>query len=117
MLELDETQTAELHTGGTEVMILPLAGGGTVECGGTTFELAQRNSVFDGPSDMVYLGIEQEYRIAGEGRFAICGARAKTSFPTAVSRLPTSPWSCGAQATAAGRYTTSARQGYSRPTR
>ena len=30
---------------------------------------------------MVYLGIEQEYRITGEGRFAICGARAKRSFP------------------------------------
>ena len=81
VIELDDTQSAELHTGGTEVMILPLAGGGTVECDGVTFELAQRNSVFDGPSDMVYLGIEQEYRITGEGRFAICGARAKRSFP------------------------------------
>ena len=60
VIELDDTQSAELHTGGTEVMILPLAGGGTVECDGVTFELAQRNSVFDGPSDMVYLGIEQE---------------------------------------------------------
>ncbi|MGZ5394966.1 MAG: 5-deoxy-glucuronate isomerase, partial [Mycobacterium sp.] len=49
------SQRAELVTGGTEVMILPLAGGGTVECDGETFELAPRASVFDGPSDMVYL--------------------------------------------------------------
>ena len=48
------------HTGDTEVMILPLAGGGTVECDGETFELAPRASVFDGPSDMVYVGIDQE---------------------------------------------------------
>lgn len=65
VIELDDTQSAELHTGGTEVMILPLAGGGTVECDGTTFELSPCASVFDGPSDMVYLGIEQEYRITG----------------------------------------------------
>ncbi len=71
----------ELHTGHTEVMILPLAGGGTVECDGETFELSPRSSVFDGPADMVYLGIGQEYQLSGAGRFAICGARATRSFP------------------------------------
>lgn len=81
VLELDDSQSAELHTGHTEVMILPLAGGGTVECGGETFELSPRSSVFDGPADMVYLGIGQEYRLSGAGRFAICGARATRSFP------------------------------------
>src|SRR6478735_5911329 len=73
VIELDDTQTAELHTGATEVMILPLTGGGTIECDGMTFELSPRASVFDGPADMVYLGIEQNYAISGEGRFAICG--------------------------------------------
>ncbi|MFV8163462.1 5-deoxy-glucuronate isomerase [Mycobacterium sp. 134] len=81
VLELDDSQTAELHTGHAEVMILPLSGGGTVECGGETFELSPRSSVFDGPADMVYLGIGQEYRLTGAGRFAICGARATRSFP------------------------------------
>nr|MDT0523496.1 5-deoxy-glucuronate isomerase [Streptomyces sp. DSM 41633] len=81
VLELDDSQSAELHTGHTEVMILPLTGGGTVECGGETFELSPRSSVFDGPADMVYLGIGQEYRLSGAGRFAICGARATRSFP------------------------------------
>ena len=81
VLELDSSQTADLHTGSTEVMILPLAGGGAVECNGVTFELSRRSSVFDGPADMVYLGIDQEYTLTGEGRFAICGARATRSFP------------------------------------
>ena len=60
VLELDDSQSAELHTGDTEVMILPLAGGGTVECDGETFDLTPRASVFDGPCDMVYLGIGQD---------------------------------------------------------
>src|SRR6478752_8912100 len=81
VIEMGEcgSQTARLHTRGAEVMILPLAGGGAVECGGETFELSPRASVFDGPADMVYLGIGQDYHIAGEGRFAICGARAERS--------------------------------------
>ena len=81
VLELDSRQEVDLHTGDTEVMILPLAGGGAVECDGQRFELARRASVFDGPADMVYLGIGQQYVLSGAGRFAICGARATRSFP------------------------------------
>lgn len=81
VLELDSRQEVDLHTGDTEVMILPLAGGGAVECDGESFELARRASVFDGPADMVYLGIGQQYVLSGAGRFAICGARATRSFP------------------------------------
>jgi 5-deoxy-glucuronate isomerase len=83
VLELDDSTGPSLvrFTRGTEVMVLPLTGGGTVTCGGETFELSRRESVFDGPADMVYVGIDQEYVVAGEGRFAICGARAARSFP------------------------------------
>jgi len=83
VIEMGEcgSQTSRLHTRDAEVMILPLAGGGSVECGGETFELSPRASVFDGPADMVYLGIDQEYAISGEGRFAICGARAARPLP------------------------------------
>ncbi|PXX10521.1 5-deoxy-glucuronate isomerase [Mycolicibacterium moriokaense] len=81
VIELDDTQSAELHTGGTEVMILPLSGGGCVECASDTFELSQRASVFDGPADMVYIGTAQTYTLSGEGRFAICGARARRQLP------------------------------------
>ena len=48
-------------------MILPLAGGGTVDCDGETFELSPRASVFDGPADMVYLGIDQTLHPARGG--------------------------------------------------
>ena len=47
VVELDSMQELALDTNGTEVMILPLAGGGTVECGNEAFELSPRASVFD----------------------------------------------------------------------
>jgi 5-deoxy-glucuronate isomerase len=81
VLELESVQEITLRTGGNEVMILPLAGGGAVECGNESFELSRRASVFDGPADMVYLGVGNTYTLCGDGRFAICGARAKRSLP------------------------------------
>ncbi|WP_163804160.1 5-deoxy-glucuronate isomerase [Mycolicibacterium anyangense] len=81
IVELDESQRIELTTGATEVMILPLVGGGRIMCGDETFELSRRESVFDGPADMVYIGIDKIYTLTGEGRFAMCGARATRSFP------------------------------------
>jgi 5-deoxy-glucuronate isomerase len=70
-----------LDTGDTEVMILPLAGQGSVAVGGEVFELSLRASVFDGPADMVYIGTGQSVTLSGEGRFAICGARASRQLP------------------------------------
>ena len=81
VVEVTSLQEIALDTGDNEVMILPLAGGGVVDCGNEEFELSQRTSVFDGPADMVYLGIDRTYTLCGEGRFAICGARAKRSLP------------------------------------
>ncbi|PJK22335.1 5-deoxy-glucuronate isomerase [Mycolicibacterium goodii] len=81
VVDLDGSGSVSRTTGDTEVMILPLAGGGEIECSGETFTLTPRASVFDGPADMVYLGIGQEYTITGHGRIAICGARATRSFP------------------------------------
>ena len=81
VVELDSMQELALDTNGTEVMILPLAGGGSVECGNEAFELSRRASVFDGPADMVYIGTGQSYTLCGEGRFAICGARAERQLP------------------------------------
>ena len=82
-----------------------------------TFELSRRASVFDGPADMVYLGIEQAYTLVGTGRFAICGARANRQFPNRRVAAADVPWSCAAPATAVARCTTSAPQAFSRPTR
>ena len=81
VVELQSLQELNLQTGGTEVMVLPLAGGGTVECDNQAFELCPRASVFDGPADMVYIGVQNNFTLRGEGRFAICGARAKRQLP------------------------------------
>jgi 5-deoxy-glucuronate isomerase len=79
VVELESALT--LDTGDTEVMILPLAGRGTVVAGDESFELSLRASVFDGPADMVYIGTDNSYTLSGEGRIAICGARAKRQLP------------------------------------
>jgi 5-deoxy-glucuronate isomerase len=81
VVELPTVQEITLSTGDTEVMILPLAGAGVVGCDNEAFELSRRASVFDGPADMVYLGVDNTYTLCGEGRFAICGARAKRTLP------------------------------------
>jgi 5-deoxy-glucuronate isomerase len=81
VVELESVRELTLQTGDAEVMILPLAGGGTVEADSETFELSPRASVFDGPADMVYIGVDNTYTLRGEGRFAICGARAKRQLP------------------------------------
>jgi 5-deoxy-glucuronate isomerase len=79
VVELEADLT--LATGDTEVMILPLAGTGSVAAGDETFQLSLRASVFDGPADMVYVGTGQSFTLTGEGRFAICGARAARQLP------------------------------------
>src|SRR6202022_2801685 len=76
VVELPTVLEITLCTGDNEVMILPLAGAGVVDCDNEAFELTRRASVFDGPADMVYLGTDNTYTLCGEGRFAICGARA-----------------------------------------
>jgi 5-deoxy-glucuronate isomerase len=81
VVELPTVQEITLSTGDTEVMILPLAGAGVVDCDNEAFELSRRAAVFDGPADMVYLGTDNTYTLCGEGRFAICGARASRQLP------------------------------------
>jgi 5-deoxy-glucuronate isomerase len=81
VVELGSPPELTLPTADTEVMILPLSGGGTIEAGGQAFELSPRAAVFDGPADMVYIGVHSTFTLRGEGRFAICGARAKRQLP------------------------------------
>ena len=81
VLELESRQELTLDTGDTEVMILPLSGQGLVAAGDEAFELSLRASVFDGPADMVYIGTGHSFTLSGEGRFAICGARASRQLP------------------------------------
>jgi len=71
-----------------ERIIFPLEGAGlTVEyrpVGESSFQsqfLNGRESVFHGPSDLIYLPLETEIRISGEGRVAIGEAPARESKP------------------------------------
>lgn len=70
-------------TGGDEVVVVPLSGSATVTTGTDTAELAGRASVFDGPTDVVYVPIESALtlRSPGGGRFALATARATRRLP------------------------------------
>lgn len=72
-----------LHTGGDEVIVLPLAGSGAVTADGHTAELAGRASVFAGPSDLAYVPRDSELVLhsPGGGRFALASARAGRRLP------------------------------------
>lgn len=82
VVELPPASSITQTTADTEVMILPLSGGGDVECDGVSYELSYRASVFDGPADTVYVGTHATFTVRGTGRFAICGARARRKLPT-----------------------------------
>jgi 5-deoxy-glucuronate isomerase len=83
VLNLGPGQTQALHTGPSEMLVLPLAGSCTVSCGGQRLELADRASVFDGLSDFAYLPRAESVEItsAAGGRFALPGAVADADLP------------------------------------
>ncbi|GAA3664321.1 5-deoxy-glucuronate isomerase [Nonomuraea antimicrobica] len=67
-------------TGEEEMIVLPLSGSCTVTIPGETFALTGRTSVFDGPTDFVYLPIATRVTLAGAGRIALPSARATRAF-------------------------------------
>jgi 5-deoxy-glucuronate isomerase len=82
-ITLDPGASADLNSGGDEIMVVPLSGSATVTSDGTELTLRGRASVFDGPSDFVYVGKGSAYTIGSRdgGRFALCGARAEKKLP------------------------------------
>jgi 5-deoxy-glucuronate isomerase len=66
----------ELHlpSDAVERIVVPLAGSFTVTYGDTTQRLEGRSSVFDGPTDVLYLGSGSAATITGHGRFAVAEA-------------------------------------------
>ncbi len=83
VVELVAGESITRHTGDDEVVVVPLSGSASLASDGTTFELAGRASVFDGPSDFAYVGRDSTFTVTSTagGRFALCGARASTSLP------------------------------------
>jgi 5-deoxy-glucuronate isomerase len=69
------------ETGGDEVLVLPLAGSGLVECGGVEQRLSGRPNVFHGPTDFCYVPPGSSLLISSPdgGRFALPGAAASTN--------------------------------------
>lgn len=75
--------SAELPPGRLERMVVPLAGAFTVTVGEERFDLAGRASVFDGPTDVVYLGAGAGAIVSGRGRVAVAEAPATRPLPPA----------------------------------
>ncbi len=75
-LPADEVRT--LSTGTTEMAMLPLSGGGTVEVENRKFLLAGRSGVFDAVTDFVYVPIDTEVRVSTNAplEIALCTAEA-----------------------------------------
>ena len=84
VLELGAYEGISLESENDEIIVLPLSGAATVIVGGESFALAGRESVFDGPTDFVYVGTASAFSVetATGGRFALCGARATTALPS-----------------------------------
>ncbi len=83
VLTLGEGESHSLATGDEELLLLPLSGSCVVACGDEHFEVAGRASVFDGPSDFVYIPRRTSARVtsARGGRFAFPGARCERQLP------------------------------------
>jgi 5-deoxy-glucuronate isomerase len=83
IISLEPEGNHRFDTGPDEVIVLPLNGSVAVDVADEHCELDGRASVFDGPTDLVYVGSGQmvTLRSAGGGRFALCGARTQSAIP------------------------------------
>ncbi len=73
-------QPLELEAGDVERLVIPLSGAFIVEHDGNQTVLEGRRTVFDGPTDVLYVGAGRQLAIRGGGRVAIAEA------PTVVSK-------------------------------
>jgi 5-deoxy-glucuronate isomerase len=93
IISLEPEGSHRFDTGPDEMIVLPLNGSVAVDVADAHCELDGRASVFDGPTDLVYVGSGQtvSLRSAGGGRFALCGARTQSGLPLrylAASQVP-----------------------------
>ncbi|MBO0806251.1 MAG: 5-deoxy-glucuronate isomerase [Nocardiopsaceae bacterium] len=73
---------AELPAGDVERITIPLSGSFRVDHDGTTTALDGRESVFDGPTDVLYTGSGRGLVIRGAGRVAVAEAPASAGKPS-----------------------------------
>jgi 5-deoxy-glucuronate isomerase len=88
IISLEPAGSQRFETGPDEVIVLPLNGSVAVDIDDIHCELDGRGSVFDGPTDLVYVGSGKTVTLRSEagGRFALCGARAQSAL--SVRYLP-----------------------------
>jgi 5-deoxy-glucuronate isomerase len=81
IISLDPGDSHRFQTSSDEVIVLPLSGSVAVDVDDTHCDLDGRPSVFDGPTDLVYVGIGKTVILRSEtgGRFALCGARTQST--------------------------------------
>ncbi len=78
VLELGPGAAHSFASGGEELLVMPLAGGGVVECESRRFELAGRDGVFADVTDFAYIPRDAEVRVSSRdgAQFALPSARA-----------------------------------------
>ncbi|HEX4033201.1 MAG TPA: 5-deoxy-glucuronate isomerase [Solirubrobacteraceae bacterium] len=74
--------TVDLPAADVERIVVPLSGTFQVDHEDTTTALDGRDSVFDGPTDVLYVGAGQSLSIAGRGRVAIAEAQTSVRKPS-----------------------------------
>jgi 5-deoxy-glucuronate isomerase len=83
--------TLELAAGDVERIVVPLSGSFRVDHEGATTKLDGRSSVFEGPTDVVYVGAGQAIAVHGVGRVAVAEAVTSVRKPSrylAKSEIP-----------------------------
>jgi 5-deoxy-glucuronate isomerase len=95
-LKIISMQAAGSHrfqTGSDEVIVLPLSGSVAVDVDDLHCELEGRSSVFEGATDLVYVGTGKTVTLQSEkgGRFALCGARTESARPVRYLSAPEVP--------------------------
>ncbi len=93
IISLEPEGRHRFETGSDEVIVLPLNGSVAVAVDDARCELDGRPSVFEGPTDIAYVGTGRTVtlRSAAGGRFALCGARTQSALPMrylAASQVP-----------------------------
>jgi 5-deoxy-glucuronate isomerase len=114
VLELGPGGSHSFASGGDELLVMPLEGGGVVECESRRFELAGRDGVFTGVTDFAYVPSDAEVRVSSRdgARFVLPSARAGARLDPAYGPAGEVPVELRG-----ARSTTSAPRRHSRPTR
>jgi len=71
-----------LAAGDVERLVVPLAGSFRVQYGTETSLIEGRETVFDGPTDVLYVGAGNEMSICGHGRVAVAEAPTEVRCPS-----------------------------------